>query len=166
MLDIRFRRLVVVVGNSGIDAGVLTTLMPFGHQENGSMKSQYSVDDCEVIRSLGKKNAKSSIPNKCQSKASLRDRSLFIAWEGRGERVEDLGLNKVKFSRSPLWILLHWITFDDFRDSPPPPHSRPNHVFIFQENLSGPLSESFQSFRWSPVCSPKNQVIPLPRGDK
>ena len=27
MLDIRFRRLVVVVGNSGIDAGVLTTLM-------------------------------------------------------------------------------------------------------------------------------------------
>ena len=91
MLDIRFRRLVVVVGNSGIDAGVLTTLMPFGHQENGSMKSQYSVDDCEVIRSLGKK-----------MQASLRDRSLFIAWEGRGERVEDLGLNKVKFSRSPL----------------------------------------------------------------
>ena len=102
ILDIRFRRLVVVVGNSGIDAGVLTTLMPFGHQENVSMESQYSVDDCEVIRSLGKKNAKSSIPNKRQSKASLRDRSLFIAWGGRGERVEDLGLNKVKFSRSPL----------------------------------------------------------------
>ena len=60
-LDIRFRRLVVVVGNSGIDAGVLTILMPFGHQENGTMKSrEYSVDDCEVIRSLGKKNAKSS----------------------------------------------------------------------------------------------------------
>ena len=57
-LDIRFRRLVVVVGNSGIDAGVLTPLMPFGHQENGSMKSQYSVDDCEVIRSLGKKKCK------------------------------------------------------------------------------------------------------------
>ena len=29
----------------------------------------------------------------------LRDRSLFIAWGGRGK---DLGLNKVKFSRSPL----------------------------------------------------------------
>ena len=55
MLDIHFRRLVVVVGNSGIDAGVLTTLMPFGQQENGSTKSQYSVDDCEIIRSLWKK---------------------------------------------------------------------------------------------------------------
>lgn len=32
MLDIRFRRLVVVVGDSGIDAGVLTTLIPFGQQ--------------------------------------------------------------------------------------------------------------------------------------
>ena len=34
---------------------------------------------------------------------------------------------------SPLKI------FDDFRDPPP-------HVFIFQANLSGPPSESFQSF--------------------
>ena len=50
-----FRRLIAGVGNSGIDAGVLMTLMPFGLQENGSMKSQYGVDDCEVIRSLGKK---------------------------------------------------------------------------------------------------------------
>jgi len=58
MIDIRFRRLVVVVGNSGIDVGVLKTLMPFGQQENGSMKSQYSVDDCEVIRSLGEKKRK------------------------------------------------------------------------------------------------------------
>ena len=33
------------------------------------------------------------------------------------------------------------ITFDDFRDPPP------SHVFIFQENLSGPPSESFQSFQ-------------------
>ena len=33
---------------------------------------------------------------------------------GGGGKVEDLGLNKVKFSRSPL------ITFDDFRDPPPP----------------------------------------------
>ena len=62
MLDIRFRRIVVVVGNSGIDAGVLTTLMPFGQQENRRMKSQYSEDDCEEIRSLREKNAKSSMP--------------------------------------------------------------------------------------------------------
>ena len=53
-----FRRLIVDIGNSGIDAGVLMTLMPFGLQENGSMKSQYGADDCEVIRSLGKKIAK------------------------------------------------------------------------------------------------------------
>ena len=32
---------------------------------------------------------------------------------------------------------------------PPPPH--PPHVFIFQANLSGPLSESFQSFQRSPL---------------
>ena len=31
---------------------------------------------------------------------------------------------------------------------PPPPS--PPHVFIFQANLSGPLSESFQSFQRSP----------------
>ena len=58
------------------------------------------------------------------------------------------------------------MTFDDFRDPPPPPH-----VFIFQANLSGLPFESFQSFQWSPLlgsqlplippfCSPKNQVIP------
>ena len=35
---------------------------------------------------------------------SLRDQSLFLAW-GRGK---DLGLNKVKFNRSALWMLLHW----------------------------------------------------------
>ena len=64
-------------------------------------------------------------------------------------------------------ISLKWspqITFDDFRDPPP-------HAFIFQANLIGPPSESFQSFQWSPLlgsqlrlippfCSPKNQVIP------
>ena len=33
-----------------------------------------------------------------------RDRSLFIAGGGS----EDFGLNKVKFSRSLLWMLLHW----------------------------------------------------------
>ena len=50
------------------------TLMPFGQQENGSMKtvmkSQYGVDGYEVIRSLGKKITKGSIPNKRQSKDS------------------------------------------------------------------------------------------------
>ena len=40
---------------------------------------------------------------------------------------EDLGLNKVKFTRSPLWMLLHWsgqaplITSDVFGDPPPLP---------------------------------------------
>ena len=40
------------------------------------------------------------------SSRAFRDRSLFIAWwgggGGEGERAEDLGLNEVKFSRSPL----------------------------------------------------------------
>ena len=45
------------------------------------------------------------------------------------------------------------ITFDDFRDPL-------LHAFIFQANLSGPPSESFQSFSDPPFCSPKNQVIP------
>ena len=61
--------------------------------------------------------------------------------------TEDLGLNKVKFSRSPCECYfteeIPLITFDDFRDPPPP------HVFIFQANLSGPPSESFQSFQLS-----------------
>ena len=88
-----------------------------------------------------------------------------------GNRAEDFGLNKVKFTLSPLWMLLHCsdppITFDDFRDLPPPPP----HVFIFQAKVSNPSSESFQSFQWfppfgfsvttdPPFCSPKNQVIP------
>ena len=46
---------------------------------------------------------------------------------------EDLGLNEVKFSRSPL------IAFDDFRDPPPPPPLLPSHDFIFQANLRSPL---------------------------
>ena len=51
----------------------------------------------------------------------------YLSPKGRGE---DLGLNKVKSSRSPLWMLCPLITFDDFRD--------PLHVFIFQANMSGP----------------------------
>ena len=86
MLDIRFRRLVVVVGDSGIDAGVLTTLIPFGQQENGSMKSQYSVENCEVIRSLREKMQRVQYQTNVKAKPSLRDRSLFIAWGGGGDR--------------------------------------------------------------------------------
>ena len=60
------------------------------------------------------------------------------------------------------------MTFDDFRDPPPPP----TRVFILQANLSDPSSESFRikfsaipAFGFSvttdrPFCSPKNQVIP------
>ena len=85
-------------------------------------------------------------------------------------QAEDLGLKKVRFiladppyeryfteviPSNNIW----WL-----RDPPP-------HAFIFQANLSGPPSESFQSFQWSPLlgsqlrlippfCSPKNQVIP------
>ena len=98
---------------------------------------------------------------------SLRDRSLFIA------AVEDSGLNKVKISRSSLWMLLHWSDpppnnrFDDFH--PPPP--RHQHVFIFQTNLSGPpLSPSkvfsdppfwVLSYDWSPLFfSPKSSDPP------
>ena len=40
-----------------------------------------------------------------ESNISIRDWSLFIAW---GVGGGDLELNKVKFSRSPLWMLLHW----------------------------------------------------------
>ena len=89
ILDIRFRRLVVVVGNSGIDAGVLTTLMPFGHQENGSMKSQYSVDDCEVIRSLGKKMQRVQYQTNVKAKLHLgTDHYLSPGGEGgRGWRI-------------------------------------------------------------------------------
>ena len=40
--------------------------------------------------------------------------NVFLCFKGPviiyhwGEGAEDLGLNKVKFSRSPLWMLLHW----------------------------------------------------------
>ena len=78
----------------------------------------------------------------------------------RGEGGLALGLNKVKFSQSPLWILLHWSDPPDniwwlSRSSPPSPH-----VFIFQANLSGPPSESFQSFQWSPLLGSHLRLIP------
>ena len=76
---------------------------------------------------------------------TIRDRSLFFAWRGGGG--EDLGLNKMIFSRPPLCMLLHWsdsplITFDDFRDSP--------------------LCLHFSSkFKWTPLwIFPKFSAIP------
>ena len=36
----------------------------------------------------------------------------------------------------------------------------PQHVFIFQANLSGPPSESFQSFQWSPILGSQLRLIP------
>ena len=79
---------------------------------------------------------------------------VIIYWGGGG----DLGLNKAKFSRFPLWLLFYrsdppLITFDDFRDPLP-------HVFIFQANLSGPPSESFQSFQQSPLLGSQLRLIP------
>ena len=57
-------------------------------------------------------------------------------------RTEDLGLNKVKFSRPPPpWMLLHWsdpaTNFWWLSWFPPPRLPRP-HVFIFQAHLSDP----------------------------
>ena len=34
------------------------------------------------------------------------------------------------------------------------------HAFIFQANLSGPPSESFQSFQWSPLLGSQLRLIP------
>ena len=72
--------------------------------------------------------------------------------------TEDLGLNKVKFSRFPCECyfteVIPLITFDDFRDPPPP------HVFILQANLSGPPSESLQSLQLSPLLGSQLRLIP------
>ena len=93
------------------------------------------------------------------SKTCVRDRSLFIAGGGAGGS-EDLGLNKGKFSQPPLWTLLHW--------SDPPNNfwwlSRPPfppNAFIFRANLSGPPSESFQSFQRCPLLGSQLRLIPL-----
>ena len=69
----------------------------------------------------------------------------YLSPKGWGE---DLGLNKVKSSRSPLWMLSPLITFDDFRD--------PLHVFIFQANMSGPPLWSFQR---SPLLGSQLRLI-------
>ena len=94
----------------------------------------------------------------------LRDLSLFIAGG------EDLGLNKVKFSWSPLWI------FECYLTEVIPPNNiwwlprSPAQLFIFQANLNSSPSKSFQSFQWSPfwvlsydwspLFCPKNQATP------
>ena len=71
---------------------------------------------------------------------------------------KDLGLNKVKFSRSPFECYftevippnnIWWLS-----RSPPP------HVFIFHANLSGPPSESLQSFQLSPLLGSQLRLIP------
>ena len=69
----------------------------------------------------------------------FRDRSLFIAGG------KDLGLNKVKFSRSPPLNVTSLkcsprITFDDFRDSPPPPTPHPMSSFSKQIWVVPPLN--------------------------
>ena len=85
----------------------------------------------------------------------------YLSPEGGGG--DYFGLNKVKFSRSPhlnvtslKWS--HLKTFVHFRDPPPPPP--PPHVFIFQANLTGLPSESFQSFQRSPFLGSQLWLIP------
>ena len=76
----------------------------------------------------------------------------------RGERVEELRLNKAKFSRPILWMLLHWSDpVNNFWWLSRLPR---RHVFIFQANLSGPPSESFQSFQRSPLLGSQLRLIP------
>ena len=70
----------------------------------------------------------------------------------------DLGLNKVKFSRPPFECYFSEVI-------PPnniwwPSRSPPHYVFIFQPNLSGPPTESFQSLHWSPLLGSQLRLIP------
>ena len=96
---------------------------------------------------------------------------VIIYRPGEGA-AEDLGLNKVKFSRFPLLILLKWnatylkwfplITFDDFRDPPPPPMSSFSKQILVVPPLNPSVIPPFGfSVTTDPLfCSPKNQVIP------
>ena len=85
-------------------------------------------------------------------------------------RGKDLGQNKVKFSRYPLWMLLHWsdppnnFWWLSQAPLPPPPSSFSKQIWVIP-----PLnpSEVFRdpsfwvlSYDWSPFCSPKNLAIP------
>ena len=79
---------------------------------------------------------------------------------------EDLGLNKVKFSRFPLWMLLKWspqTTFDDFCNPPlilhfPNKFSAPPIWILRKFSAIPPFG--FLVTTDPPFCSPKNQVIP------
>ena len=76
-----------------------------------------------------------------------------------GNRAEDFGLNKVKFTLSPLWMLLHCsdppITFDDFRDLPPHPMSS----FSKQKWVIPPPNPS-KVFIDSPLLGSQLRLIP------
>ena len=99
----------------------------------------------------------------------LNSKGLFVPYRSLGTGhylspgarwAKDLGLNKVKFSRFPLWMLLHWSDPPNnfwwlSRFLPPPPH-----IFIFKANLNGPPSEYFQSFQWFPVFGSQLLLIP------
>ena len=82
--------------------------------------------------------------------------------------MEDLGLNKVKFSRSPCEcyfteVIPPLITFDDFRD-PPPMSSFSKQIWVVPplnpSKVFNDLLFWVLSYDWSPFCTPKNQVIP------
>ena len=77
-----------------------------------------------------------------------------------GNRAEDFGLNKVKFTLSPLWMLLHCsdppITFDDFRDLPPP---HPMSSFSKQKWVIPPPNPS-KVFIDSPLLGSQLRLIP------
>ena len=83
---------------------------------------------------------------------------------GGGKGEEDLGLNKVKFSRPPPPLNVPslkgplLITFDDFHDA--------SHVFIFQANLSGPHLNPSKVFSDPPFwvllksSDPPQEILP------
>ena len=82
-----------------------------------------------------------------------------------GKGGEDLGLNKLKFSRPPPLNVTSLkgpllITFDDFHDA--------SHVFIFQANLSGPHLNPSKVFSDPPFwvllksSDPPQEILPPP----
>ena len=90
----------------------------------------------------------------------IGNRSLFIAG-GRGAAAaaaeEDLRLNKMKFGRSPLWMLFHW--------SDPPPMSLFSQQIWVVSPLNPPKVFIDPPFGFSvttdlPFSSPKYQVAP------
>ena len=112
-----------------------------------------------------KKGKKSS---SCEIQRGTKGPVIIYRWVR-----EYLGLDKVKFSRSPLWMLLHW--------SEPP-----NNFWWLSRNPHPPCLQFPSKFEWwspfwihpkftaisalgsqlrptdPPFCSPKNQVTPTP----